>query len=546
MKNSLKLFRYIKEYKMQSILAPTFKMSEAVLELFVPLVMAAMIDVGIESGDTGYIYSRCMILIALAAAGVVLAVVAQYFSAVSASGFAKNLREALMQKISGLSFFGLDKIGTSTLITRMTSDINQLQTGVNLTLRLLLRSPFIVFGSLVMSFFIDVKLALVMCVIIPVLVLVIWLIMRKNIKGYKKIQGKVDELLLKTRQAVGGVRVIRAFAKEDDLCGEFASENGSLYERQIKVGRLAGLLNPLTLVIVDLGVCAILISGSQRVWAGYVTQGEIVALVNYMAAILVELIKYADLIVNISKSLASADRVCEVLDHEDRQRVYGEGLSFEFGTGEIIGVIGATGSGKSSLAAMIGGFYPTHDNAIRIDGMDVGKWRESKSLGFVFQKPTIFSGTVEDNIKIAKEDATKEEMDEALRLACAYDFVYEKGGLSAKVEQNGVNFSGGQKARIAIARALVGMPELLILDDAFSALDNATAKLVYEGIFSRARERNMTVVDISQRMASILSCDRIAVLNGGKIAGFGSHRELYISLKEYRDICDSQEVQYEG
>ena len=569
------VFSHIKQYRVQAVLAPAFKMAEALLELFVPIVVAAMIDVGIAGGDAGYIRGCTAVLLLLAAGGVVLSVTAQYFSAVCASGFSASLRSLLMGKISRLSFSSLDKLGTSRLITGMTSDVNQVQSGVNLTLRLLLRSPFIILGSLVMSFFINIRLSAVMCVVIPCIALVIFLIMRKNLKGYDNVQKNVDNLIMRTRQNADGVRVVRAFGREDEFRREFESCNAGLMKSQLGTGYISGLLGPVTLVIIDLGICAVLMKGAGGVYSGTVSQGEVVALVNYMAAILVEMIKFADLIVNITRALACAKRIGGVLEESDERASGGEKpgidkkmnvvaelddvtfrynknakpavehLNVRIGRGERFGVTGTTGSGKSTFAAMLGGFLVPDEGEIRVFGESVSKVDPGELRGrmaFCMQKPTLFSGTVAENLKMANAAASDEDMADALRLSCAYDFVKEKGGADACVEQNGLNFSGGQRARLAVARALLRKPDILILDDSYAAMDYSTQRRVTKNIGKLADEIGMTVITISQRVAPIMECDRIAVFENGRIIGCDTHEELLKNCGEYARICASQGI----
>ena len=564
------VFSYIKKYRAQAVLAPAFKMAEALLELFVPMVVAAMIDVGIAQRDTSYIKGCTAVLVALAVGGVVLSVTAQYFSAVCASGFASSLRSALMEKISRLSFSSLDKFGTSRLITGMTSDVNQVQSGVNLTLRLLLRSPFIILGSFVMSLFINIRLSVVMCAVIPCIALVIYLIMRRNLKGYDNVQKNVDDLIVKTRQSVDGVRTVRAFGREDELREEFRGNNVSLLKEQLKTGYVSGLLGPVTLVIVDLGICALLMLGARGVYSGTVSQGQVVALVNYMAAILVEMIKLADLIVNITRALACARRIGDVLE-EDDERIDGtdkykktniavdiENVSFSYNKnaepalrsiklrimrGERFGIIGTTGSGKTTLASMLGGFLLPDEGEISVLGRELAHsdlTRIRSQISLCSQKPALFSGTVADNLRISDDGADDAKMTEALKVSGAYDFVFEKGGLYSDVEQGGMNFSGGQRARLAFARAVLKNPQLLILDDCYAAMDYSTARRVSQNIEQMSRAGGMTVITISQRVEPIINSDRIAVFDNGRLVGCGSHETLLKSCDEYSQICASQ------
>lgn len=589
------MWNYLKEYKVQTVLAPAFKMAEAVLELFVPVIMAAIIDVGIAQADMPFIRSRCLMLVILAAAGLGISVTAQYFSAVAASGFAAKLRKALFEKIQSFSFLTLDKTGAATLVTRMTSDVNQVQTGVNMVLRLLLRSPFVVIGAMVMAFFIDAKMALIFVVVIPALAVVVYLIMRHNIPRYREVQGQLDRMLGKTRESLTGVRIIRAFGKEEQMEAEFADENQGLSEKQLGVGRIAGLLNPATFVIVNLGIIAILMAGGRQTYMGALTQGEVVALVNYMSQILVELIKFANLIVTLTKAIACAKRVVTVLEMpsertpekevsageipeniisetgglssvekpKDKVRfqnvsfAYSKGagnalsdISFSAEEGETIGIIGGTGAGKSTLVHLIAGFYEPQQGEVYVDGQPTGEYVLSelrKKIGIVMQQAQLFAGTVRENICWGKKEATDAEIEEALRAACAYDFITEKPeGTEYKAEQGGRNFSGGQKQRLSIARALVRRPEILILDDSSSALDYATDAALRRNIDSFRKSDQaqgigkMTIFIVAQRTSSLQHADKIIVLEHGKTAGIGTHDDLLKNCPVYQEIYRSQ------
>lgn len=596
------LWNYLKDYKVQTVLAPAFKMAEAVLELFVPVIMAAIIDVGIAQSDMPFIRSRCLMLVLLAAAGLGISVTAQYFSAVAASGFAAKLRKALFEKIQSFSFLTLDKTGAATLVTRMTSDVNQVQTGVNMVLRLLLRSPFVVIGAMVMAFFIDAKMALIFVVVIPALAIVVYCIMRHNIPRYREVQGQLDRMLGKTRESLTGVRIIRAFGKEEQMEAEFASENQGLSEKQLGVGRIAGLLNPVTFVIVNLGIIAILMAGGRQTYIGALTQGEVVALVNYMSQILVELIKFANLIVTLTKAIACAKRVVTVLEMPSEQTpeekflaekvpqktvseaekgsyaghaaekvhfqkvsfAYAKGaenalsdISFSVKEGETVGIIGGTGAGKSTLVHLIAGFYQPQQGAVCIDGKETGEYvlqELRRKIGIVMQQAQLFAGTVRENILWGKKDATDAEIEAALRAACAYDFVSEKPeGIEYMAEQGGRNFSGGQKQRLSIARALVRRPEILILDDSSSALDYATDAAMRHNIsdYSRSGESvhgggKMTVFIVAQRTSSLQHADKIIVLEHGKTAGIGTHEELLKNCPVYQEIYYSQNKESES
>lgn len=565
------LLVYLKDYKKEAILAPLFKLLEASFELVVPLVMAAVIDVGIENRDKPYIIQMCLVLIALGVIGLVCSITAQYFSAKAAAGFATGLRHELFWHIQNFTFSKMDTIGTSTLITRMTSDVNQVQSGVNLVLRLFLRSPFIVFGAMVMAFTVDVKAALIFVVTIPLLSVVVFGIMLITMPLYRKVQANLDKVLLVTRENLTGARVIRAFNKEESERERFLEGNQTLTDAQKFVGRISGLMNPLTYIIVNGAIVFLLYTGAVRVDMGALTQGEVVALVNYMSQILVELVKLANLIITVTKAIACANRIEKVFheknDMEEGSREWEQqtespmvefqdvslvyegnsapslsGISFHAGKGETIGVIGGTGSGKSSLVNLIPRFYEAASGQVLINGENVkGYCIDSlrKKIGVVPQKAVLFKGSIAENIRWGKEDASVEEIEEALGLAQAMEFVEKKEGyLDFQIEQNGRNLSGGQKQRMTIARALVRKPEILILDDSASALDFATDAALRDAI--RGMKEKPTVFIVSQRAASVQYADRIIVLDDGEMAGLGTHEELLEHCPAYREIYYSQ------
>lgn len=565
---------YLKNYTAASILAPLFKMLEATFDLLVPLVVARIINVGIANGDTGYILGCCGILILMALVGLACSFTAQYFAAKAAIGSTTGLRHLLFAHIQSLGFSEMDTIGTSTLITRMTSDLNQVQSGVNLFLRLFLRSPFIVFGSMVMAFAIDVQMALIFVVAIPVLSVIVFGIMRWTSPRYKKIQSRLDAVTGATRENLSGVRVIRAFGREKAQVEQFAAANDSLVDLQLHVGHISALMNPLTYVAVNLGVIVILYAGAWKVEGGILLSGGIVALVNYMNQILVELVKLANLIVSISRALASLGRVEQVLDTKTAmefpkttQETAGEDsgkeavrfdhvgltyagagaesltdISFAARKGQTIGIIGGTGSGKSSLVNLIPRFYDATAGTVTLMGRPIGQWdRESlrDMVGVVMQKAQLFAGTIRSNLLWGNLDATEEELWEALRLAQAEDFVRAKSkGLDDPVEQGGRNLSGGQRQRLTIARALVKKPQILILDDSASALDYATDASLRKAL--RTLPDSVTVFIVSQRTSSLQHADQILVLDDGHLVGCGTHRQLLDSCGTYREIYESQ------
>ena len=566
-----KLWKYMRDYRREGILAPLFKLLEASLELLVPLVMAQIIDTGIANGDRGFILSRCGILAALAAVGLVCSITAQYFAAKASVGFAAKLRSTLFKHIQSLSYSKLDTQGTGTLIARITGDINQVQSGMNLALRLLLRSPFVVFGAMIMAFTIDVKAALVFVVTIPLLSIVVFGIMLWSIPMYKKVQARLDKVLGITRENLSGVRVIRAFCKEDEERREFGERNAALTKLQLIVGRVSAAMNPATYIMINLGIAVLIYVGALRVDSGILTQGQVVALYNYMSQILVELVKLASLIITITKALACAGRVSAALDVESDMHgadtmpreidtdeevrfenvefgyaTGGEpalsGISFSVKKGETMGIIGGTGSGKSSLVSLIPRFYDATGGHVYIKGNDVkdyplGALREM--VGMVPQKAVLFKGTIRENLRWGSADATEEEMERALSDAQALEIVKAKPeGLDSPVAQNGKNLSGGQRQRLTIARALIKKPEILILDDSASALDYATDLALRRSL--AALSYKPTVFIVSQRASSILHADKIAVLDEGKMVGLGTHEELMRTCPVYREIYYSQ------
>lgn len=565
-----KLLVHLKAYTKETILGPLFKLMEATLELFVPLVVAAIIDTGIKNSDTGYIIRMCLVLVALGAVGLGLAVTAQYFSAKAAVGFVAKIRHALFAHIQLFSYSQLDKLGTSTLITRMTSDANQVQNGLNLTLRLLLRSPFVVFGAMVMAFTIDIPSAWIFAVVIPVLCVVVFGIMLACIPLYKKVQQRLDRVLGITRGNLTGVRVLRAFRKEKQQEQEFALCNEELTATQKFVGRISALMNPLTYIIINIAVIVLIQTGAIRVEAGILTQGAVVALYNYMSQILTELVKMANLIINITKAVACANRIQNVLDIQPDMPVEAtlagsdavykvqfaaaglqypgaaelalENIDLCVKPGQTVGIIGGTGSGKSTLVQMIPRFYDATKGAVYMDGRDVRSWNKEElrqKIGIVPQRAVLFHGTIRENLLWGNETATEEELWDALRTAQAEDVVRGKeNGLEAMVEQGGRNLSGGQRQRLTIARALVRKPEILILDDSASALDFATDAALRKAL--RELQPSPTVFIVSQRTSSLQHADQILVLDDGEAVGLGTHEELLQNCSVYREIYDSQ------
>lgn len=565
-----KLFRYLKKYRKESILAPFFKLIEVAFELTVPLIVSNIIDVGIENGDKGYIVKRCLLLGLLGILGLCSTLVAQYFSAKASVGFATDIRHALFSHIGKLSYSQLDSLGAPTLITRLTGDINQVQTGTNLTLRLVLRSPFVVFGAVIMAFTVDAKSSLVFVVAVPALAAVVFAIMLVCIPMYRKVQQKLDGLLSKTRENLLGTRVVRAFCKEDEEIEDFDAKNKALTEMQTAVGRISAFMNPATFVLINLAIIALIYIGALRVDSGAISRGAVVALYNYMSQILVELIKLANLIISVTKAIACGNRIQSVLDIEpatvpgtvtegDKKCEYsvefdGACLSYngseeslhnidiKIPRGSTVGVIGSTGSGKSSLVNLIPRFYDVTGGCVLVDGVDVRDY-DTKALrskiGVVSQKKALFSGSVRDNIRFGKQDATDEEIWQALETAQAKQMIEEKSGqLDFVLEQEGKNLSGGQRQRMTIARALVRKPEVLILDDAASALDYATGAALNKAL--RNTDFAPTVITVSQRVAAIRNADTIVVLDEGEIVGIGTNDELLRSCEVYREIFDSQ------
>lgn len=597
-----KLLKYMKAYKKEAVCAPLFKLLEALFELFVPLVMAKIIDIGIAQSDRPYIVRMCLLMAALGLIGLVCSITAQYFSAKAAVGFAARLRHELFAHIQSLSFSEMDVHGTSTLITRMTSDINQVQSGTNLFLRLFMRSPFIVFGAMIMAFTIDVKAALIFVVVIPILCVIVFGIMLASIPLYKKVQERLDNVTGMTRENLQGVRVIRAFRQEKKEIETFDAGNEALVKIQMFSGRISALMNPLTYIVINGGLVVLLYTGAVRVDGGIITQGAVVALVNYMSQILVELVKLANLIINVTKAIACGNRIQNVMELKpgivsgtagsveagaeraakpegadgkidiQKQTVSTEksvsehaqmpkvefshvsfryknagadsltDISFRVGKGQTIGIIGGTGSGKSSLVSLIPRFYDVREGCVKVDGTDVRDYDLQQlrgKVGIVLQKAVLFAGTIRENLLWGNENATEEELKEAIHAAQADEVVFDgKGGLDAVVEQEGRNFSGGQKQRLTIARALVRHPEILILDDSASALDFATDAKLRKAI--RELSGEMTVFIVSQRASTIQYADQILVLDDGEIAGCGTHEELLEHCSVYQETYYSQ------
>ena len=564
-----KLLKYMKDYGKECVLGPLFKLLEASFELMIPLVVANIVDKGIGGGDNGYIFKMCLVMIALGIVGLISAVTAQWFSAVAAVGFSTRLRHAVLEHILGLSYSQMDTLGTSTMITRMTSDINQVQNGVNLTLRLLLRSPFVVFGAMIMAFTIDFQAALVFAGVIPVLCLIVFGIMLITMPMYKRVQASVDGVTSATRQNLTGVRVLRAFCKEEVEISEFSDKTAELTGRQLSAGRISALMNPITFVVVNLAVVILIRVGALKVEHGILTQGLVIALYNYMSQILVELIKMANLIITITKAVACGNRVQSVLELETDQKngtadasgVRGEvefrnvtaryqgaaepsleKISFKACPGETVGIIGGTGSGKTTLVNLIPRLYDAESGEVLIDGRQVAEYDIASlktAIGIVPQKAVLFKGTIRDNLRWGNENATDEELWQALETAQAAEVVRGKEGeLDASVEQGGVNFSGGQRQRLTIARALVRKPAILILDDSASALDYATDAKLRMAI--RAMENPPTTFIVSQRAASVRYADEILVLDDGELAGQGTHEELLKNCAVYQEIYYSQ------
>lgn len=562
------LLKYLRHYIKESILAPLFKMLEASFELFVPLVMAAIIDTGIKNSDKPYIFKMAMVLVGLAIVGFISALTAQYFAAKASVGFGKELRGDLYRHINTLSYSEIDKIGTSTLITRLTADVNQMQTAVNLFLRLFLRSPFIVIGAVVMAFTVDPKTAIIFAVSIPLLAAVVFGIMFYSVPIYKKVQNRLDSVMRITRENLSGVRVIRAFNHEQKEIEDFDKCSEELKDMQLYGGKISAYLNPITYVIVNLSIVLIIYVGGIRVNTGRLTQGEVISLINYMSQVLVELIKLSNLIINLTKSVACGNRIYDVfkikpsindgsgiktngeaaVEFDHVSATYAgskekslDSLTLSIPRGSTIGIIGATGSGKTTLISLIPRFYDVSEGSLKVNGTDVRNYNVDelrKLIGVVPQKAALVSGTVRDNVKWGKPDATDEEIIEALKTAQALDFVNEKDGLDSKILQGGKNLSGGQIQRLTIARALVRKPEIFILDDSSSALDFATDAALRRAI--KADTDNMTVFIVSQRFSTIKNADMIIVLDDGKVCGIGKHDELFENCEEYKEICESQ------
>jgi len=562
------LLKYLRHYIKESILAPLFKMLEASFELFVPLVMAAIIDTGIKNSDKPYIFKMAMVLVGLAIVGFISALTAQYFAAKASVGFGKELRGDLYRHINTLSYSEIDKIGTSTLITRLTADVNQMQTAVNLFLRLFLRSPFIVIGAVVMAFTVDPKTAIIFAVSIPLLAAVVFGIMFYSVPIYKKVQNRLDSVMRITRENLSGVRVIRAFNHEQKEIEDFDKCSEELKDMQLYGGKISAYLNPITYVIVNLSIVLIIYVGGIQVNTGRLTQGEVISLINYMSQVLVELIKLSNLIINLTKSVACGNRIYDVfkikpsindgsgiktngeaaVEFDHVSATYAgskekslDSLTLSIPRGSMVGIIGATGSGKTTLISLIPRFYDVSEGSLKVNGTDVRNYNVDelrKLIGVVPQKAALVSGTVRDNVKWGKPDATDEEIIKALKTAQALDFVNEKDGLNSKILQGGKNLSGGQIQRLTIARALVRKPEILILDDSSSALDFATDAALRRAI--KADTDNMTVFIVSQRFSTIKNADMIIVLDDGKVCGIGKHDELFENCEEYKEICESQ------
>lgn len=570
-----RLLHYLKPHPFITIMAPLFKMLEATFELFVPLVVAQMIDVGIAQSDRTYLLKMCFLLIGLGIVGFGFSLTAQYFAAKSAVSAGRAMRSDLFAHINTFSYREIDTVGTSTLINRMTNDVNQVQNGLNMFLRLFLRSPFVVFGAMIMAFTVNLRAAVPFAVTIPVLMAVVFAILLSSMPLYTKVQKQLDRVLLSTRENLLGIRVVRAFARQEEEKARFRDETGALYQKQIFVGKISALLNPLTYVIINLGIVAVLSFGGHQVNEGDLTQGQVIALINYMSQILTELVKLANLVILLSKALASLSRVNAIFDlspsiteegselssadslpkdipavsfenvgfaYAGSRKEALQGISFSVMPGETLGIIGGTGSGKTTLANLIPRFYDCTSGTIRLFGQDVKSLSPAsirEHVGMVPQKATLFSGSLRDNIRFGKRDATDVEIYQALDTAQARDFVDQKGdGLDLSIQQGGTNLSGGQKQRLTIARALVGQPDILILDDSASALDFATDARLRKAI--RENTGRQTVFLISQRVSAIRNADHILVLDDGCPAGYGTHQELLLSSPLYQEICASQ------
>ena len=564
-----RLIRYLRGYIKESVLGPLFKLCEASLELIVPLIIAAIVDRGIGGADRPYILRMCLLLVLMGGVGLAFSVTAQYFSAKASVGFVSRVRSALFSKVQSLSYSDIDRLGTGTVITRMTADASRVQNGLNLTLRLLLRSPFVVFGAMIMAFTIDVKSALTFAAVIPLLSLVVFGIMLITMPMHKSVQRSTDGILSTTRENLEGARVIRAFRRENAEILEFSEKNDTLTQVQKRVGRISALLNPLTYVLINFAILVLIDTGAVQVNLGNLSQGQVLALYNYMSQILVELIKLANLIISISKALASASRIADLLEIESTEpsgtsceplssevalemsgvsvRYAGarepalEGVSLSALPGETIGIIGGTGSGKSTLINLIPAFYPAERGEVRVFGREVSEYNPAYLRGMIGicpQRAVLFRGSIRDNLRWGNESASDEELYEAITTAQALDVVNAKGGLDAMIEEGGRNLSGGQRQRLTIARALVGNPRILILDDAASALDFATDAALRRAIRDMRGER--TVFIVSQRASSVMHADKILVLDDGAVVGYGQHSSLLLDCPVYREIYETQ------
>ena len=571
-----KLLKFIKGYRIRALLAPLFKMLEATFELLVPIVMVKLVDIGIAGNNKGYILKCGAVLIMLTIVGYLFSITAQYFAAKSAIGFGKELRKALFKHIMSLSYTEQDKSGASTLITRMTSDVNQAVSGVNMILRLFLRSPFIVFGAVIMAFLVDFETSMVFLIILPVLTIVVFGITYVCIPMYKNVQNRLDKVTLLTRESLIGVRVIRAFNRQDIERNEFGDAANVLKKSQLRVGVVSGFMNPVTFLIVNLGIAMLIKNGSVRVNIGELTQGQVIALVNYMSQILVELVKLANLIITLTKTAASFHRLSDIFDikpgtefpeslseeassesvvfdkvsmiYSDSKENSIEDISFTAEKGEIIGIIGGTGSGKSSLVNLIPRFYDICEGSLKINGIDIDKYPREElrgMIGIVPQKAVLFRGSIADNLRMSKPDATEEEINNALKMAEAYDFVHQKeNGIDYMITENGTNLSGGQRQRLTMARAFVKNPYILILDDSTSAVDYGTEAKVRKNLRNYSDGRITFIV--SQRASSVMHADKIIVMDDGKAVGIGKHDELMKNNEIYRDICLTQLSEKEG
>lgn len=568
-----KLLRFLKPYRKEAVCAPLFKLLEVIFELLVPLVVASMIDNGIGGNDKGELLRSAALMITLGAVGLASATTAQYFAAKASAGFGANIRYAMMQHIQKRSYAELDQMGTDTMITRITSDVNQVQSGVNLALRLMLRSPFVVIGAMIMAFTVDVKCALIFVAVIPLLTIVVFAIMFGSIPLYQAVQKKLDSILGRTRENLLGVRVLRAFCKEEEEMDAFTAESAALSVMQKRVGRISALMNPATYILLNLAIIFLIWTGALQVEAGVLTQGAVIALYNYMSQILVELIKLANLIITLTKSIASGNRIQDMLSFgENRDETKKQDckpdadssatvqfdhvscrypqasadalhdISFTAKAGETIGIIGGTGSGKTTLVNLIPGFYPATSGTISIDGVDVQQYTDASlraQIGVVPQKAVLFQGTIRENLQWGKQDATDEELYQALEIAQAKEIVEQKAGkLEERITENAGNLSGGQRQRLTIARALVRQPRILILDDSASALDYATDAALRQSL--QTMPNRPTTFLVSQRTASLLQADRILVLDGGKLVGNGTHQELLQNCAVYQEIYYSQ------